>query len=73
MKCFTDIPGDVVTVGDAFGLDPTSTSSQTIPKEKFVECKNDHLDIEPFIDCKDCGRKLHQICVLHHDAVWPEG
>ncbi|CAG2182875.1 unnamed protein product, partial [Oppiella nova] len=35
--------------------------------------KNDHLDVEPFIDCKDCCRKLHQICVLHHDAIWPEG
>jgi E1A/CREB-binding protein len=73
LKCFSDIPGEVVTVGDALGLDPTSTNTQTIPKNQFIECKNDHLDVEPFLECKDCGRKLHQICVLHLDQIWPEG
>lgn len=73
MKCFQDIPGDTVTIGDSLGLDPTSSGTQTIPKSQFVECKNDHLDLEPFVDCKECCRKLHQICVLHHDQIWPEG
>lgn len=72
MKCFTDIPGDTVQVGDALSFDPTSTM-QTIPKSQFVECKNDHLDLEPFLECKDCNRKLHQVCVLHLEQIWPEG
>lgn len=71
IKCFQDIPGDTVTV-DTMSYDPTATA-QVIPKSEFRECKNDHLDLEPFIECKDCGRKLHQICVLHHESIWPEG
>ncbi|GIY41122.1 CREB-binding protein [Caerostris extrusa] len=35
--------------------------------------KNDHLEQEPFVECTDCGRKLHQICVLHFEVIWPEG
>lgn len=35
--------------------------------------KNDHLEQEPFVVCMDCGRKQHQICVLHHDQIWPQG
>ncbi|OTF78374.1 histone acetyltransferase-like protein [Euroglyphus maynei] len=73
MKCFSEIPGDNVTVGDVLGLEPNSTNTQTIPKSQFVESKNDHLDLEPFLECKECGRKLHQICVLHLDQIWPEG
>lgn len=26
-----------------------------------------------FVDCMDCGRKMHQICVLHNDTIWPSG
>lgn len=26
-----------------------------------------------FVDCKECGRKMHQICVLHYDIIWPAG
>ncbi|RWS27977.1 histone acetyltransferase-like protein 2, partial [Leptotrombidium deliense] len=73
LKCFSDIPGDTVTIGDALSLDGTTTGTQTIPKSQFIECKNDHLDLEPFVECKECGRKSHQICVLHLDTVWPEG
>lgn len=73
MKCFSEISGDNVTVGDVLGLEPNSTNTQTIPKSQFVESKNDHLDLEPFLECKECGRKLHQICVLHLDQIWPEG
>lgn len=72
MKCFTDIPGEMVTVGDALGFEGSSTV-QTIAKSKFTEAKNDHLDLEPFLQCKECDRKLHQICVLHMDQIWPEG
>lgn len=71
MKCFQDIPGDSVTV-DTMSYDPMG-NTQVIPKSRFVELKNDHLDLEPFIECKDCGRKLHQICVLHHESIWPDG
>ena len=26
-----------------------------------------------FVHCKDCDRKMHKICVLHMEAIWPEG
>lgn len=35
--------------------------------------KNDHLEVEPFVDCLDCGRKQHQICVLYLENIWPAG
>lgn len=44
-----------------------------IKKDQFKEMKNDHLEQEPFVVCMDCGRKQHQICVLHHDSIWPQG
>lgn len=72
LKCFQDIMGDTVTVGDALGPDPANTT-QTIAKNQFTELKNDHLDLEPFIDCRECGRKLHEICVVHFSSIWPEG
>ncbi|XP_038056192.1 histone lysine acetyltransferase CREBBP-like isoform X2 [Patiria miniata] len=67
-KCFNEIEGDSVTLGD----DPTQ-SQTTIKKENFVKLKNDTLDIELFVDCLECGRKLHVICVLHNEVIWPEG
>lgn len=71
MKCFSEIPGDSVTVGDNIVFDQNSVT--TIPKSQFTEAKNDHLDLEPFLQCKECKRKLHQVCVLHLDQIWPEG
>lgn len=47
--------------------------SRAIKKDQFKEMKNDHLEQEPFVICMDCGRKQHQICVLHHDSIWPQG
>lgn len=44
-----------------------------IKKDQFKELKNDHLELEPFVTCTDCGRKLHQICVLYMEAIWPSG
>nr|XP_033818435.1 CREB-binding protein isoform X3 [Geotrypetes seraphini] len=67
-KCFTEIQGENVTLGD----DPSQPQT-TISKDQFEKKKNDMLDPEPFVDCKECGRKMHQICVLHYDIIWPSG
>ncbi|XP_075422470.1 CREB-binding protein isoform X2 [Ascaphus truei] len=95
-KCFTDIQGENVTLGD----DPSQPQTRqmltphdvyfrlvdeqngrrcfqmnkmTISKDQFEKKKNDLLDTEPSVDCKECGRKMHQICVLHYDTIWPSG
>jgi len=26
-----------------------------------------------FVDCDECGRKLHKICVLHFEPIWNNG
>ncbi|XP_070837821.1 CREB binding protein b isoform X6 [Chaetodon trifascialis] len=67
-KCFNEIQGNSVTLGD----DPAQPQTM-ISKEQFEKKKNDMLDSEPFVECKDCGRKMHQICVLHYDVIWPSG
>ncbi|CAG5897786.1 unnamed protein product [Menidia menidia] len=67
-KCFNEIQGNSVTLGD----DPAQSQTM-ISKEQFEKKKNDMLDSEPFLECKDCGRKMHQICVLHYDVIWPSG
>ena len=41
-----------------------------IPKDQFKTTKNDALECEPFIECNDCGRKVHQVCVLHFEPIW---
>uniref|UniRef100_A0A4W5K687 histone acetyltransferase n=1 Tax=Hucho hucho TaxID=62062 RepID=A0A4W5K687_9TELE len=75
-KCFNEIQGLNVTLGD----DPAQPQTccllclfRMICKDQFERKKNDTLDPEPFVDCKDCGRKMHQICVLHYDVIWPSG
>ncbi|XP_062335169.1 CREB-binding protein-like [Osmerus eperlanus] len=67
-KCFNEIQGNSVTLGD----DPAQPQTM-ICKDQFEKKKNDMLDPEPFVECKDCGRKMHQICVLHNDVIWPSG
>uniref|UniRef100_A0A8C2I6Z6 histone acetyltransferase n=1 Tax=Cyprinus carpio TaxID=7962 RepID=A0A8C2I6Z6_CYPCA len=67
-KCFNEIQGDSVTLGD----DPSQPQTM-ISKDQFERKKNDTLDPEPFVECKDCGRKMHQICVLHYEVIWPLG
>lgn len=47
--------------------------NSAIKKDQFKEMKNDHLEMEQFVHCNECGRKLHQICVLHLDCIWPTG
>jgi len=66
-KCFTDIPGDTVGLGD----DPSQPQTM-VKKEEFKSTKNDELEPEPFVCCSDCGRKLHQVCVLHFETIWKE-
>lgn len=50
-----------------------SVPRSAIKKEQFQEMKNDHLELEPFVTCTDCGRRVHQICVLHMEHIWPLG
>ncbi|KAM4697951.1 CREB-binding protein isoform 3-T3 [Rhinophrynus dorsalis] len=83
-KCFTEIQGENVTLGDDPSQPQTlvdekngrrcfQLNKMTISKDQFEKKKNDMLDPEPFVDCKECGRKMHQICVLHYDIIWPSG
>ncbi|XP_029933497.1 histone acetyltransferase p300 isoform X2 [Myripristis murdjan] len=67
-KCFNEIQGETVSLGD----DPTQPQT-SINKDQFEKKKNDTLDPELLVECMDCGRRMHQICVLHHDTVWPTG
>ena len=46
---------------------------RSIKKLEFEEKTNDVLKPEPFVTCKDCLRKLHQVCVLHNDHIWKDG
>uniref|UniRef100_A0A672TB37 histone acetyltransferase n=1 Tax=Sinocyclocheilus grahami TaxID=75366 RepID=A0A672TB37_SINGR len=74
-KCFNEIQGDSVTLGDDPAQPQTSVVEilSMISKDQFERKKNDTLDPEPFVECKDCWRKMHQICVLHYEAIWPLG
>uniref|UniRef100_A0AAX7T3N8 histone acetyltransferase n=1 Tax=Astatotilapia calliptera TaxID=8154 RepID=A0AAX7T3N8_ASTCA len=61
-KCFNEIQGETVSLVLVNKI-----------KDQFEKKKNDTLDPELFVECMDCGRKMHQICVLHNDTIWPEG
>ncbi|KAM9424539.1 histone acetyltransferase p300 [Pholidichthys leucotaenia] len=67
-KCFNEIQGETVSLGD----DPTQPQT-SINKDQFEKKKNDTLDPELFVECMDCGRRMHQICVLHNETIWPLG
>uniref|UniRef100_A0A7N6FK16 histone acetyltransferase n=1 Tax=Anabas testudineus TaxID=64144 RepID=A0A7N6FK16_ANATE len=67
-KCFNEIQGETVSLGD----DPTQPQT-SINKDQFEKKKNDTLDPELFVECMDCGRRMHQICVLHNETIWPSG
>ncbi|XP_037133556.1 histone acetyltransferase p300 isoform X7 [Syngnathus acus] len=67
-KCFNEIQGETVSLGD----DPTQPQT-SINKDQFEKKKNDTLDPELLVECLDCGRKMHQICVLHNETIWPSG
>nr|XP_014352799.1 PREDICTED: histone acetyltransferase p300-like [Latimeria chalumnae] len=67
-KCFNEIQGENVSLGD----DPLQPQT-TINKDQFSKRKNDMLDPELFVECIECGRKMHQICTLHNETIWPLG
>lgn len=67
-KCFKKIQGNEVELSVYPGQPATKIS-----KTEFSEMKNNQLFHEPFVECVECGRKMHQICVLHVDAIWPNG
>ncbi|XP_056152565.1 histone acetyltransferase p300 [Lampris incognitus] len=67
-KCFNEIQGEMVSLGD----DPTQPQT-SINKDQFEKKKNDTLDPELLVECMDCGRRMHQICVLHNETIWPLG
>uniref|UniRef100_A0A665UEI3 histone acetyltransferase n=1 Tax=Echeneis naucrates TaxID=173247 RepID=A0A665UEI3_ECHNA len=67
-KCFNEIQGETVSLGD----DPTQPQT-SINKDQFEKKKNDTLDPELLVECLDCGRRMHQICVLHNETIWPTG
>ncbi|CAI5674612.1 unnamed protein product [Oreochromis niloticus] len=67
-KCFNEIQGESVSLGD----DPSQPQA-SINKDQFQRKKNDTLDPELLVECIDCGRKMHQICVLHNETIWPSG
>ncbi|KAG5853974.1 hypothetical protein ANANG_G00032550 [Anguilla anguilla] len=67
-KCFNEIQGECVSLGD----DPSQPQT-SINKDQFEKKKNDTLDPELLVECTDCARKMHQICVLHHETIWPSG
>ena len=35
--------------------------------------KNNQLEMEKLIACKECNRQVHQICVMHFDTIWTNG
>ena len=61
-KCFTDARGNEIG----------SDSGQKIPKTKFTRKRNDEKDPEVMLACTDCGRKSHEICVLHKKEIFQE-
>ncbi|KAI6648030.1 CREB-binding protein isoform X2 [Oopsacas minuta] len=64
-KCYSELEGDVVRLADETG--------SSAKKEEFKKCKNDYLEAEPFIDCKVCLRRFHQVCVLYLSPLFPNG
>ena len=67
-KCFDSAKTECILVGD----DPTQSLIE-LPKSEFLPAKNDHQEPEPTIDCIVCARRFHNICILYHEHIWPEG
>jgi E1A/CREB-binding protein len=55
----------------ALGDDPSQPQTH-ISKDQFKTTKNDILEVEPMVECTDCGRRVHQVCVLHFEQIWRE-
>ncbi|CAF3707592.1 unnamed protein product [Rotaria sp. Silwood1] len=67
-KCFDSVKSEYILVGD----DPAQTLIE-LPKIEFHQAKNDHQEHETMTDCIVCSRRFHNICVLYHEHIWPEG
>merc|ERR1712226_752760 len=63
-----EFQGDAIDLGEDSGL-----KNSLVNKSEFEKVKNDHLDLEPFVTCTECNRKMHQVCVLHLDFIWENG
>ncbi|KAK4329043.1 hypothetical protein Pmani_000575 [Petrolisthes manimaculis] len=68
LKCFNGVQGDSITLED-----DSSQQAITIKKSGFSKKKNNVFVLEPLVECLECGRKQHQICVLFMETIWPQG
>ncbi|XP_014667428.1 PREDICTED: histone acetyltransferase p300-like [Priapulus caudatus] len=50
-----------------------TAASSSVSSVEGTEVKNDQLELEPFVDCQECGRKLHRVCVLYMTQIYPNG
>ena len=69
-KCFSESKGTHMSTSE--DNPGATTNTQPISKEKFIRKKNDEKDPEQFLNCKQCGRQNHEICVLHKKEIWKE-
>ncbi|CAD6188119.1 unnamed protein product [Caenorhabditis auriculariae] len=67
-KCFEALPPEGISLSE----NPNDTTNMAA-KDKFVQAKNNVIDMEPFENCKYCHRRWHRICALHDRKVFPEG
>ncbi len=67
-KCFDSVKSEYILVGD-----DTAQTLVELPKAEFHQAKNDHQEQEAMVDCIVCSRRFHNICVLYHEHIWPEG
>ena len=67
-KCFDAVKSEYICVGD-----DTAQALVELPKAEFHQAKNDHQELEAMVDCIVCARRFHNICVLYHEHIWPEG
>ncbi|KAI0986114.1 hypothetical protein GJ496_007518 [Pomphorhynchus laevis] len=67
-KCFENFKEDIALVGD----DPNG-KLYDIPKSDFQILRNDNQEMEPFVNCKLCNRKWHQVCALYHENICNDG
>ena len=40
-----------------------------VTKEEFNFATNNRVEKEEMVECEDCGRKFHQVCVLHLQSI----
>ena len=40
-----------------------------VRKQDFKLAVNNRVENEAMVECEDCGRKHHQVCVLHHSSI----